>query len=114
MADRVNPFQSPDWDSLDAAALRTFLASPSGRRFIFRLRNDRPSITPLTPGACPLTQAGIASGYEMCVNSIFTYLTEEAPNSPAAMYPELDDDSQWPVSLQPASPSVDPNEPQPK
>lgn len=118
MAERSNPFQSPDWDSNDAAALRAFLSSPSGKRFLFRLRNDRPAIVSFVASDCQLRQAGLAAGFEMCVNSILEYLTVPVTASPANMYPDLDDDTAWPADAAPAAPANGtpisvPTEPQP-
>lgn len=122
MAERYDPFAVADWTGEDAVNLRNFLKTPTGRRLVYRLRNDRPSlgIPPTSPST--LEAAALVSreayGYEQAVNNLFTYLIEEAPQQRVAEnYPDLFDDSLWPAELQganisPAEPSggkVDPN-----
>jgi hypothetical protein len=101
MAQRETAFQAPEWDSEDGAALRAFLASKTGKRFTFRLINERPSFDPPHNVKGDLIQhraleASQIQGYELAVNNIFSFITQEVLSGQAStVYPSLDDDGHW-------------------
>ena len=104
MAEQIqDAFRRPVWASEDALALLTFLTSRPGRRFLNRLRNDRPG-HPSGPSRHSLSARAMASatidGYELAIENIFLYLTEAVPEeAKAKSYPNLDNDEEWPEEL---------------
>lgn len=108
-----DPFHSPTWTQDDAQALREFLLSDTGKRFIFRLQNDRPGM-PASKEARHSMEghalwASAAHGYETAVRRIFEYLNAPVEaSSRASVYPSLDDDAQWAKALQPPDPLKSP------
>ena len=101
MPNPTDPFGAISWSSEDSEALLIFLKSQAGRRAIFRLRNDRPTVAEPRDGteASALSAQRIA-GYELCIENLFTYLrkgVEEGENSET--YPDLDSDAGWEEEL---------------
>ena len=96
-----NPFAAPEWDSVDVSILRSFFLTPTGKKLLHRLRNDRPSIDlESTEGAA--LSAARANGYETAVGNLFEYLiTDVAPEELSTQYPSLDRDDVWGPDLQP-------------
>lgn len=105
MSDYADPFHGAIWDSNDADRLRDFLKHRTGKRFILRLRLNRPML-PVIPqergdlNAVALTAKQI-EGYEQCIAAIFDCLvTESKIEEKSLAYPNIDDDSGWPEELQ--------------
>lgn len=98
-----NPFSAPEWDSVDASVLRAFIQTPTGKKFVHRLRNDLPDIELESYERAALSGAERA-GAERTINRIFEYLVEEvAKDDRSEVYPDLDRDEVWGPSLQPAA-----------
>lgn len=104
MSEYKDPFHGALWDSNDADALRSFLETRSGKRFILRLRLDRPSL----PGAPELRgdlhavalSAKRQEGYEEAIANVFDYLVTPADvEATSKEFPNLDDDDAWPEEL---------------
>lgn len=93
----------PQWDSIDASALRDFLRSETGQRVVANLLYARPTF--MASNAHPHKSFACSReihGYEQAVKKLLSLIeAEEQPlsatlNSQAApVYPDLDDDSQW-------------------
>jgi hypothetical protein len=101
---QLNPFTPPEWDSTDVSITRAFFSSPTGKKLLHRLRNDRPD-PKVTGGveAAALSAAAI-HGYETAIFNIFDYLvTEVGEQELSDTYPSLDRDEVWGPSLQPAA-----------
>jgi hypothetical protein len=105
MANRETAFQSPQWDSEDSANLRAFLQSATGRRFTFRLINERPGFIEAHNSKGDLIhqramEAAEIKGYELAVANVFDFVTEQvADGAQASAYPALDDESLWDAAL---------------
>jgi hypothetical protein len=98
-----NPFAPPEWDSNDATILRSFFLSPTGKKLIHRLRNDRPDLDVKTSERASLSAAEVA-GYEGAIDNLFQYLVREVDEKElSATYPDLSRDELWGKELQPAA-----------
>lgn len=93
--------EPPKWEGEDASAMRTFLESDSGKRFIARLAWFRPDFSPSYDATRRLVESGEIRGYERCIEQILllkdeaTVVKDEviSPN-----YPPLDSDHFWPTT----------------
>lgn len=96
--------REPEWTSEDAAALRDFFATVTGRRLIENVVFLRPGFAPADshPHRSFARSRDIA-GYEMAVQQLLALTApvepEKADPTPQE-YPDLDDDSKWPSHLQ--------------
>jgi len=86
---------------MDGVNLRGFLASQTGRRFTFRLINERPGfdLPHNVKGdlvQCRALEAAVIQGYEQAVQNIFEFITTEVDESAiSAVYPSLDNEGLW-------------------
>jgi len=109
MSIRHDPFSRPPWEPEDSKELLRFLSTRTGRRLIFRLQNDRPSLSGSKSLQSSLEANALWAkaiwGYEEAIRNIFSY-----PNTPvdekaqANAYPSLDADSEWESALQVPAP----------
>lgn len=93
----VPPNKEPDWTSDDAIALRTFLESVSGQRFLFHLAEDCPELLGSGDTNSVLIRSGEVKGYSKGLKNVLS-LTIEPPQSVipvSSNYPDLDDESKW-------------------
>lgn len=90
-----------EWSSADAIALRTFLESVSGQRFLFHLAEDCPELLGSGDTNNVLIRSGEVKGYSKGLKNVLS-LTIEPPQSVAPVssnYPDLDDESKWDDSV---------------
>jgi hypothetical protein len=119
MAEYRDPFHGAIWDATDADALKSFLLTRAGKRFIMRLRLDRPSLPSSPADAGNLNLVAMTAkkqeGYEETIANMFEYTIAPADEeAKTKSYPNLDDDDAWPEELRnptrPESPPPPPNE----
>lgn len=88
---------SQDWSSDDAIALRTFLESVSGQRFLSHVAENCPELLGGGESNSVLIRSGEVKGYSNSLKNILS-LTIEPPQSVipvSSNYPDLDDESKW-------------------
>lgn len=91
------PNFKPDWCSEDAIALRTFLQTETGTRFLFHLSESSPTLLDGSDVNKTLVASGCVKGFSDAVNALIA-LTVEPPDSATpknSNYPSLDDESAW-------------------
>lgn len=86
----MNDIDPSDWFSEDAVALRDFLTSPTGRKFIAHLIERRPSFGMITNEVTRLVESGRLEGFEICVKSIWELSAPVKPETKSESYPSLD------------------------
>lgn len=95
-----DPFHGAVWDQNDVDRLKNFLMHKSGKRFILRLRLDRPELPPNATAEQVALAAKRQEGYEEAIANIFDYLVTPAkPDERSNAYPNLDDEEAWPEDL---------------
>lgn len=93
----VPPNKESEWTSDDAIALRTFLESVSGQRFLFHVAENCPELLGGGESNSVLIRSGEVKGYSSSLKNILS-LTIEPPQTAipvSSNYPDLDDDSKW-------------------
>lgn len=90
------------WSSDDAAALRAFLASPSGKRLVEALVFYRPSFEASSASMeSSFARARDIAGYERCVENLVGLTNPITKSEPTASelqernYPPPEDDRYW-------------------
>lgn len=83
----------PDWSSEDAIALRHFIESKHGQKFLVRLAWLRPDFT-TTEATQRLIESGKIEGFELAESAIGQMLEDSKPiKEEAPSFPSLDDES---------------------
>lgn len=80
------------WDSIDAEALRIFLETPSGQRFIQTLQAQRPRFSGNFDPTARIVEGAKIEGYEDCLAEIPALLVPPETPEPASAgaYEDLD------------------------
>jgi hypothetical protein len=89
----------PHWDSDDAAVLRRFLESDTGRRAKAWLKYWRPELLDGSHQIKTLVRSGQVKGYDDAVENLLSLIVDNPVPDDGAIqtpeYPSLDDDSKW-------------------
>lgn len=85
----------PPWESEDAVAMKTFLESEHGKRFISRLAWQRPEYSPTFDTTKRLVESGEIRGYEKCIETIFLLREDATPIKEEDNYPSIDAEEFW-------------------
>jgi hypothetical protein len=89
-------FREPLWDGDDAATLRQFLNTATGRRLLDRLVWLRPSPPVVVEPTTRLVFSGELSGFERALSTLVSLVHPpvSSPQSKAPL-PDLDNDGEW-------------------
>lgn len=86
------------WTSADAAVVREFFETDTGKRYLEILRLLRPSFSGLLPEQHNLIfRNGSIHGYEICLDALLLPTRAEFLKEPDTHenYPSLDDEDKW-------------------
>jgi hypothetical protein len=86
-----------DWDSNDIAALKAFLATKTGLRFLPKVCESLPGLLPAGETNAMMVRAGEVRGFQIAIQAALSLsfpAPEPAKAEPIA-YPNLTDDAAW-------------------
>src|SRR5690349_6384918 len=86
-----------DWTSVDAKALRDFLATDTGRRALMYVADVRPPLMDGSDVNKTLVRNGEVKGFDIAITTLVELTTRrpDPTESRPELYPNLDDDSKW-------------------
>lgn len=91
--------QTLEWTSSDATALKTFLATQTGRRLLAQIASSKPVLLGAGDTNSILIRTGEARHHDELVGSIISLaggaLEEPTTDPTAQAYPPLTDDTAW-------------------
>jgi len=99
--------QLPEWSSDDAALLKSFFESSTGKKTLEILSYSAPSLMDGSDVNATLVRSGRVGGYGEAITNLLALRNSRPPETTGApeTYPSLDDDSQWPTEpSQPTNP----------
>lgn len=92
----MTPFKS-DWNGENAALLRDFLETETGKRMLFHLSENAPELQDGSDNGKTLVASGRVGGYSLALKNLLSLVVEPPQTVPEVHdeWPDLDNDEAW-------------------
>lgn len=86
-----------DWNGSDAALLKDFLDTETGRRMLFHLSENCPELLDGSDQGRTLVASGRNGGYSLALKTLLSLMVAPPPSVPEVRdeWPDLENDEAW-------------------